>query len=196
MQEHIIIISKWFYGGTMRLAGKKKLGYFPLPAAEAERIRRFLNFPVSGCSAVDHCIGDGGAFKAIAGDPQVIRYGIELDAYRVEQARETAQHVIHGGALDVHCPVESLSLLYLNPPYDFECGQSQNRRLEQIFFEHCYRWLKPAGVLVLVVPRGSSLRLRTRSRLPLQEQESLSARLAGSCEVQAGRAVRRSTHAL
>jgi len=35
--------------------------------------------------------------------------------------------------------VESLSLLYLNPPYDFECGQSQNRRLEQIFFEHCYR---------------------------------------------------------
>jgi len=25
-------------------------------------------------------------------------------------------------------------------------------RLEQIFFEHCYRWLKPAGVLVLVVP--------------------------------------------
>jgi len=136
----------------MRLAGKKKLGYFPLPAAEAERIRRFLNFPVSGCSAVDPCIGDGGAFKAIAGDLQVIRYGIELDAYRAEQARETAKHVIHGDALDVHCPVESLSLLYLNPPYDFECGQSQNRRLEQIFFEHCYRWLKPAGVVALVVP--------------------------------------------
>ncbi len=78
--------------------------------------------------------------------------GIELDTYRVEQAREVGHHVIHGDALDVHCPLESLSLLYLNPPYDFECGQSQNRRLEQIFFEHCYRWLKPAGVLVLVVP--------------------------------------------
>src|ERR1019366_6064331 len=72
--------------------------------------------------------------------------------YRVEQAREVGHHVIHGDALDVHCPGESLSLLYLNPPYDFECGQSQNRRLEEIFFEHCYRWLKPAGVLVLVVP--------------------------------------------
>lgn len=136
----------------MRLAGKQKLGYFPLPLAEAERIRHFLNFPASGCAAVDPCIGDGGAFKVIAGGPQVIRHGIELDAYRVEQAREVANHVIHGDALDVHCPVESLSLLYLNPPYDFECGQSQNRRLEQIFFEHCYRWLKPAGVLVLVVP--------------------------------------------
>ena len=136
----------------MRLAGKQKLGYFPLLLAEAERIRRFLQFPLSGGAALDPCIGDGGAFKVIAGDAKVIRYGIELDAYRVEQAREVAHHVIHGDALDVHCPVESPSLLYLNPPYDFECGQSQNRRLEQIFFEHCYRWLKPAGVLVLVVP--------------------------------------------
>ena len=32
----------------MRLAGKQKLGYFPLPLAEAERIRRFLQFPLSG----------------------------------------------------------------------------------------------------------------------------------------------------
>jgi SAM-dependent methyltransferase len=136
----------------MRLAGKQKLGYFPLPLAEAERIRHFLQFPLSGYAALDPCIGDGGAFKVIAGNPPAIRYGIELDAYRVEQAREVDHHVIHGDALDVHCPVESLSLLYLNPPYDFECGQSQNRRLEEIFFEHCYRWLKPAGVLVLVVP--------------------------------------------
>lgn len=136
----------------MRLAGKQKLGYFPLPLAEAERIRRFLVFPVSGCAALDPCIGDGGAFKAITRDEQVIRYGVELDAYRVEQARTLAKHVIHGDALDVHCPVDSLSLLYLNPPYDFECGESQNRRLEQVFLEHCYRWLKPAGMLVLVVP--------------------------------------------
>ena len=69
----------------MRLAGKQKLGYFPLPLAEAERIRRFLKFPISGCATLAPCIGDGGAFHAIAGDPQAIRYGTELDAYRVEQ---------------------------------------------------------------------------------------------------------------
>ncbi len=136
----------------MRLAGKQKLGYFPLPFPEAERIRRFLQFPLSGCVALDPCIGDGGAFKVIAEDEKVIRYGIELDAYRAEQAGGVSNHVVHGDTLDVHCPVESLSLLYLNPPYDFECGESQNRRLEQVFLEHCYRWLKPAGVLVLVVP--------------------------------------------
>jgi len=30
----------------MRLAGRQKLGYFALPLAEAERIRRFLQFPL------------------------------------------------------------------------------------------------------------------------------------------------------
>ena len=47
----------------MRLAGTQKPGYFPLPLPEAERIRRWLQFPLSGCVALDPCIGDGGAFK-------------------------------------------------------------------------------------------------------------------------------------
>jgi hypothetical protein len=47
----------------MRLAGKQKLGYFPLPFAQAERIRRFLQFPLSGYAALDPCI----AMCAIAG---------------------------------------------------------------------------------------------------------------------------------
>jgi hypothetical protein len=53
----------------------------------------------------------------------------------------------------VHCPAESLSLLYLNPPYDFEVGQQGNKRLEQVFLEHTHRWLKGKGVLVFVLPR-------------------------------------------
>ena len=136
----------------MRPAGKLKLGYFPLPSEAAVRIRRFLRPPVSQYAALDPCIGDGGAFATIASDDLALRYGIELDAYRAEQARQTTPQVIQGDACDVHCPVESFSLLYLNPPYDFECGDGQNRRMEQIFLEHCYRWLKPGGVLVLVVP--------------------------------------------
>ena len=136
----------------MRPAGKLKLGYFPLPSEEGMRIRGFLRPSGSQYAALDPCIGDGGAFATIAGDAQALRYGIELDSYRAEQARQTTPHVIQGDACDVHCPVESFSLLYLNPPYDFECGDGRNRRMEQIFLEHSYRWLMPAGVLVLVVP--------------------------------------------
>jgi hypothetical protein len=136
----------------MRPAGKLKLGYFPLPSDEAARIRRFLRPPASQYAALDPCIGNGSAFAVIASDTLVLRYGIELDSYRAEQACQITTRAIHGDACNVHCPVESFSLLYLNPPYDFECGDGHNRRMELIFLEHCYRWLKPGGVLVLVVP--------------------------------------------
>jgi hypothetical protein len=136
----------------MRPNATLKLGYFPLPIAEAERIHRSLTFPRSPLAALDPCIGDGSAFAEIAGDEHALRYGIELDAYRAEQARAAADQVIQGDALDVHCPVESLSLLYLNPPYMFECGEGRNARMEQVFLDHCYHWLKPGGVLILVVP--------------------------------------------
>jgi SAM-dependent methyltransferase len=128
-----------------------KLGHFPLPRGEAERIRLFLAFPNSAlCSALDPCIGDGGAFAIIAEPAR--RYGIELDAHRAEQARSVTHEVIQGNAFDAYSPVESYSLLYLNPPCDFECGDGRNRRMEQVFLDHFYRWLRPGGVLVLVVP--------------------------------------------
>jgi hypothetical protein len=132
--------------------GKKKLGYFPLPEMEAARIRRFLSFPASVSSALDPCVGDGGAFATVTAGPQVMRYGIELDAYRADQARTVIHEVIQGGAFDVHCRAESLACVYLNPPYDFECGDGRNLRFEQLFLEHVYRWIGPGGVLILVVP--------------------------------------------
>lgn len=64
--------------------------------------------------------------------------------------------------MDVRCPAEALSLLYLNPPYDFETGQTNNQRLELVFLEHTYRWLKPGGVLVFVIPQAQ---LRPCARL-------------------------------
>jgi len=136
----------------MRLAGRMKLGFYPLPLAEADRIRKLLEFPSAEFSAVDPCIGDGAAFARITADSTARRYGIELDAYRAEQARDAGAEVMQGDCLQVQCPAESFSLLYLNPPYDFELGEGQNRRMERLFLEHIYRWLKPAGVLILVVP--------------------------------------------
>jgi len=136
----------------MRLMGKVKLGFYPLPVIEAARIRRFLRYPENTCAAIDPCIGDGVAFAEITSEASVLRFGIELDAYRAEQARGVAHEVIHGSAFDVHCPVETVSLLYLNPPFDFEWGEDHPGRMEKIFLEQCFRWLKPGGVLVFVLP--------------------------------------------
>jgi len=46
-------------------------------------------------------------------------------------------------------------LLYLNPPYDWALGSgegSPSNRMEQVFLSHTYRWLKPGGVLLFVIP--------------------------------------------
>lgn len=136
----------------MRLAGRERLGFYPLPVAEAKRIRGLLSFPNSPCAALDPCIGDGVAFQSVTSGAPTRRYGIELDAYRAEQARGAVDELIHGNCFDVQCPVESFSLVYLNPPYDFEVGEGKSQRMERLLLEHVYRWLKPGGVLVFVIP--------------------------------------------
>jgi hypothetical protein len=136
----------------LRFQGKSRLGFFPLPLSEAHRIRNFLLFPSQPSSAVDPCVGDSVAFEAITSDAEVLRYGIDLDAYRAEQARERIPNVIQGNTLEVHCAVECFGLLYLNPPYDWALGPAESRRTEQAFLSHTYRWLKPGGVLVFVIP--------------------------------------------
>ncbi|HXU20483.1 MAG TPA: DUF6094 domain-containing protein [Verrucomicrobiae bacterium] len=137
---------------SMRIAARTKLGFYPLPLSEAERIRRFLAFPDTHCSALDPCAGDGAAFAEIASAGRVSLYGVELEAGRAKQARARGIDVIHANCFDVQCPVESFSLIYLNPPYDFEISEEKSQRMERLFLEHVYRWLKPLGVLVLVVP--------------------------------------------
>lgn len=137
----------------MRLAGRLKLGFYPLPAKEAQRIRIRLQYPEEFV-ALDPCVGDGVAFAELLESAKAHAWGIEIDAYRAEQASQRRIHVIHASCMTVRCPAESVSLLYLNPPYDFEIGQQGNKRLEQVFLEHTYRWLKPKGVLVFVVPQA------------------------------------------
>ena len=136
----------------MRFQGKSRLGFYPLPLSEAQRIRRFLLFPDQPLSALDPCAGDGVGFEAITSGAEVLRYGIELDAFRVEQARQRIPNVLQGNALEVQCAVECFPLLYLNPPYDWALGPADSRRTEQTFLSHTYRWLMPGGVLLFVIP--------------------------------------------
>ena len=100
----------------MRFQGKSRLGFYPLPLPEAQRIRSFLRFPDAPSSAIDPCVGDGVAFEVITSGAEVFRYGIELDAYRAEQARQRIPNIVQGNTLEVQCPVECFGLLYLNPP--------------------------------------------------------------------------------
>jgi hypothetical protein len=136
----------------MRPHGQTKLGFFPLPVPEAERLKHCLVFAPE-FSALDPCVGDGVAFTHLLQGVSAHRYGIEIDANRAEQARALGIETVQADAMDVRCPAEAVSLLYLNPPYDWESGGSNNQRLELVFLEQSYRWLKAGGVLVFVIPQ-------------------------------------------
>ena len=135
----------------MRNSGRIRLGYFPLPGPEGPRIRARLSFSQSA-SVLDPCAGTGAALLAVTKDAAVTRYAIELDTDRAEACSAAGINTIHGNTIEVTGKVQQVSLLYLNPPYDFEIGASDNKRLEQVFLQHCYRWLVPGGVLVFVIP--------------------------------------------
>ena len=145
----------------MRVNGKTKLGFFPLPLSEAKRLRAHLSFELE-FSAIDPCVGDGAPFSSILQDAAARLYGVEIDAHRAAQARTLGIKVLQADTMDVRCNPESFSLLYLNPPYDWESGQTGNPRLESVFLEQTYRWLKPEGILVFVIPQP---RLKPCARL-------------------------------
>ena len=139
----------------MRLAGKLKLGFFPLPPAEGPRIRACLSLPAAPTSVLDPCAGSGAALIQITENAPVTRYAIELDYDRAAACRAMGLDTIQGNTLEVSAKAHQVSLLYLNPPYDFEIAALDNRRLELVFLQHCYKWLVPGGILAFVIPENS-----------------------------------------
>jgi len=136
----------------VRVAARLKLGYYPLPVEQGPMLRARLAFPSLPTAALDPCCGTGAALHVLTGGSNSTLYGVELDANRTASAKESGIQTIHGNVFDVRARVERFSFLYLNPPYDFEMGPRANERMEKLFLGHTYAWLKPKGVLLMVIP--------------------------------------------
>lgn len=135
----------------MRAVARIKLGYYPLPPAEGERIRRLLQLS-DGVDALDPCAGTGAALLQLTENAGVRCHGVELDADRAATCEASGIRTIHGNLFDVQAKNGAFSLLYLNPPYDSEVTAFGNRRMEMLFLQKTHRWLAVGGVLVMVVP--------------------------------------------
>src|ERR1700750_2855448 len=144
-----------------RNVSRIKLGYYPLPHAEGLRLRKLRAFE-DGASAVDPCAGTGAALHQLTEGADIEKHGVELDAGRAAAASASGIATFHGNLFDTVGKSESLSFLYLNPPYDSEIGSMDNKRMEDLFLEHTFRWLVEGGVLLMVVPQE-----RLDSAIPL-----------------------------
>src|SRR5215472_6016426 len=90
--------------------GRIKLGYFPLPIEEVQRMRALLA-PSAPYAAIDPCVGDGTALIELTKGTGAQLTGIELDADRVTASAAKGIATVHGSAFDCKVLAESCSLL-------------------------------------------------------------------------------------
>jgi len=107
----------------MRTQGKMKAGFYPTPAEVVDLIADFIKRPLfhEGIRFLDPCAGEGEALRVLASRLGVKEtYGVELDQTRAKQAAANIKQVIPGSYESMKSAWRGFSLLYLNPPYDYD----------------------------------------------------------------------------
>jgi len=142
----------------MRLEGQIKMGYYPTPLSVVERVKSFLKFPEKKVTILDPCCGEGLAMKHLVSGCHVETYGIELDKKRAQEAKLNLDHVLACGYEEARITNNTFSILWLNPPYDFETmGDNVERmteRKEKTFLINTIKYLKVGGILVYIIPQS------------------------------------------
>lgn len=141
----------------MRLAGRIKMGYYPTPISIVDRIRSFIFAPEHPVNILDPCCGEGLAVNHLVSGWEAETYGIELDGYRADGARQNLNHVLKCSYNQTRITNGCFSVLFLNPPYDEETLNdgtvTSSERKEKLFLKDTIKYLKPSGLLVYIIPQ-------------------------------------------
>jgi len=93
----------------------------------------------------------------LAEDADAVTYGIELDKKRAEEAKGNLDYVLPCGYEEVRITNNAFSILWLNPPYDFEKSDEEDdrshERKEKTFLANTLKYLKPGGILIYIIPQ-------------------------------------------
>lgn len=141
----------------MRYAGQAKMGYYPTPVTQTEKILRKLAF-TGPCRLYDPCCGEGVALVQVgqAAPPGSRTYGVELDGARAEEAKQRLDEVRACSYSYARVERNTMQLLWLNPPYDSDSGAAAGSdRVELRFLRDLTKqgMLQAGGVLVYIIPR-------------------------------------------
>lgn len=146
----------------MRIAAVAKLGYYPTPPHTLALIAQALTIPTvrAPIRLLDPCAGQGEALAYLAQHiphatgATVTTYGIELADARAPLAAQCLDHLLHADYQEVVMSQSAWGLLFLNPPYDHEAGNTgtAKSRQEYTFLRNTLRCLQGSGVLVYIVP--------------------------------------------
>ncbi len=145
---------------------QERAGFFASPPSVVTRIVNLIKPPSQdgglAYRALDPCCGYGAALQQVAGALSLSSYGVELNRERADGAKRVLTQALYLDYRLMRSVDEAYSLLYLNPPYDFD---QEAGRLEYAWLKDTTKFLAIGGLLVFVVPRSILSHERVRRYL-------------------------------
>lgn len=145
----------------MRLEGQSKMGYYATQPISLQHIIERIYTPATNIPIriFDPCAGEGEAIKAIADHltaqgAKVQSVAVELSTSRAQQVKQKVDQFIQADYFMTTGSREAFSLIFLNPPYDYDADDKDDGRLrlEQRFLTSCSDRLQPGGLLIYIIP--------------------------------------------
>jgi hypothetical protein len=134
----------------MRPPAIEKCGFFPTSNPVAELLKSYFK-PAPTGRLLDPCAGEGTAASLLAKALNCQSWGTELSPVRAALAAEKMDRLFNAPWQSCHLTNESITLLFLNPPYSYDRLGDQ-KRLELEFLKSTTPKLMRGGVLVYIVP--------------------------------------------
>ena len=134
----------------MRPPAIEKMGYFPTATYVAELLKTYFK-PAESGRLLDPCAGEGTAASILSKALNCQSWGAELSPARATLASEKMDRLFNTPWQSCHLTNESITLLFLNPPYSHDRLGDQ-KRLELEFLKSTTPKLIRNGVLVYIVP--------------------------------------------
>ena len=135
----------------MRPPAREKLGYYPTPQNVVELLSSWFVPSDEKGRLLDPCAGEGTAAQALGERLQCSTWGAELSPKRVKVASEKLAIVQDAPWEQCSLTDESISFLFLNPPYD-DYGAAHGGRLEMGFLKSTVSKVMKGGALALLIP--------------------------------------------
>ena len=128
----------------------RKCGYYPTSIHVAELLKTYFK-PAEIWRLLDPCAGEGTAASILAKALNCQSWGAELSPARAALAAEKMDRLFNTPWQSCHLTSESITLLFLNPPYSHDRLGDQ-KRLELEFLKSTTPKLMRGGALVYIVP--------------------------------------------
>ena len=144
----------------MRPPAIERMGYYPTDDPVVEIIQTYMKPPRNKGRLFDPCAGEGRAAATLGKALNCETWGVELSPDRAEKAQQVMDKVYQAPWQACFLSDESISWLYLNPPYSDDRfadhpaqSSGASKRLEWDFLKTTTPKLMRGGLLTYIVPQ-------------------------------------------